>query len=157
MQTIPTLSFGTALKQAVNRVADWHGRSRRSEFWYAVLTVTIVLVIASAIDTYLYSACAFVLGLALLPIQFRRLHDIGRSGWWIGGGYIAQAICTIGIFVYFVCNLKSGTSLLIGLGAWLVIYLIASAVYSVVLLYFYCCDGKPEDNKYGKSPKYVEE
>lgn len=157
MQTIPTLSMGAALKQAANKVLDWHGRSRRSEYWYTVLAVTIVLIVTYLVNQILYSACAFVLGLAMIPISLRRLHDIGRSGWWYGALIIANIVMGIAIIISVLGNAGNGTSLFVSLGIWLVVYMIANTVYYVVLLYFFCCDSKPEDNKYGKSPKYVEE
>ena len=58
------------------------GRASRSEYWWFYLFT--VLVTASA-DTYggtlwNHASLAFFLpGLALLV---RRLHDVGRSGWW---------------------------------------------------------------------------
>ena len=75
--------------------ADFNGRARRSEYWYFVLfnfIISFVIgftfgVIAGILDmpaldnpTYLWSLAVFFPGLA---VSVRRLHDIGRSGWWL--------------------------------------------------------------------------
>ena len=72
--------------------SDFQGRSRRREFWFFVLANFLVSVVFAIIDSAvfhktgggplqgLYSLVALVPGLAL---SFRRLHDIGKSAWWI--------------------------------------------------------------------------
>ena len=64
------------------------GRARRKEFWMFVLFNALVSVVARgaaqaapalAALPVLYSAAACVPQLA---VTVRRLHDIGRSGWW---------------------------------------------------------------------------
>jgi uncharacterized membrane protein YhaH (DUF805 family) len=77
------------------RWLDFRGRSRRSEYWYytlANLIVAILLVVvemilgiggddgASGPLSLIYSLVTIVPGLSL---SFRRLHDIGRSAWWL--------------------------------------------------------------------------
>jgi uncharacterized membrane protein YhaH (DUF805 family) len=69
------------------------GRARRTEFWMFILfnlIIEIVLnIIGRALDTTLP---ATIYGLAvLLPalaVWVRRLHDTGRSGWWLLIGLI---------------------------------------------------------------------
>ena len=75
--------------------AEFNGRARRSEYWYFVLfnlVISFVIgftfgVIAGLLDmpalanlAYLWSLAMFIPGLA---VSVRRLHDIGRSGWWL--------------------------------------------------------------------------
>ena len=75
--------------------ADFTGRARRSEYWYFVLfnfIVSILIglslgVIAGLLNVpalvylaYLWSLAVFIPSLA---VSVRRLHDIGRSGWWL--------------------------------------------------------------------------
>ncbi len=72
--------------------SDFQGRSRRREFWFFVLANLAVSIVLGIIDKVvfgkpgggplqgLYGLIAFVPGLAL---SFRRLHDIGKSAWWI--------------------------------------------------------------------------
>ena len=75
--------------------ADFNGRARRSEYWYFVLfnfIVSILIglslgVIAGLLNVpalvylaHLWSLAVFIPSLA---VSVRRLHDIGRSGWWL--------------------------------------------------------------------------
>ncbi|MDE6624105.1 MAG: DUF805 domain-containing protein [Alistipes sp.] len=68
--------------------ADFKGRARRKEYWMFVLFNFIVSVVISLIGgglgikwlSGLYSLAVFVPSLALTA---RRLHDIGKSGWWM--------------------------------------------------------------------------
>lgn len=88
-QQLPQLSIGEALKAACNKIFQFNGRSRRSEFWWTALVVLIINAITQ--DTI-----SWLMYLLMIPITFRRLHDTGRSGWWWGAGIIATyAICII--------------------------------------------------------------
>ena len=73
--------------------AKFSGRASRTEYWYFVLFNTLisliptVLVIQSGgrldelmVVSYLYSLVAFLPGLA---VGVRRMHDVGKSGWFI--------------------------------------------------------------------------
>lgn len=70
-----------------NQYADFTGRSTRQEYWMFVLVyvgVAIVVgVIAAALKmeilTALFSLATIIPSIA---IATRRLHDIGKSGWW---------------------------------------------------------------------------
>jgi uncharacterized membrane protein YhaH (DUF805 family) len=79
---------------AWKRYADFTGRSRRKEYWYFVLINIIVSLVLGLIDGVLGLGAAEGIGLlgglyslaVLLPsiaVGVRRLHDTGRSGWWL--------------------------------------------------------------------------
>lgn len=67
---------------------NFEGRARRQAYWMFVLFNFIVYIIIgvlgnflnTAAPSYLYSLAVFLPGLAL---GVRRLHDIGKSGWWL--------------------------------------------------------------------------
>ncbi|MFC9245242.1 DUF805 domain-containing protein [Streptomyces sp. NPDC057136] len=68
--------------------AGFSGRARRKEYWMFVLfnlIVALVLVgIGLAIETQI--PCIIYIVAVLVPtlaVLVRRLHDTGRSGWWI--------------------------------------------------------------------------
>ena len=76
------ISFIEAVKLYFVRYADFKGRSRRSEYWWATLFTMIVGGIISAIlpdFAWIWSLVTLVPGLA---ICVRRLHDVGKSGWF---------------------------------------------------------------------------
>ena len=79
----------------LKRYAEFTGRSRRKEYWMFVLLNIAVWVVASIIDGilgmssmfYVYGPVTVLAFLALLipgiAVSIRRLHDTGRSGWWL--------------------------------------------------------------------------
>lgn len=82
------MTFGDAVKSVLSQYANFSGRARRSEYWWFVLFYVIVAVVASIIDTVLSGGILVVLAaLALilpsLAVGVRRLHDTGKSGWFI--------------------------------------------------------------------------
>lgn len=89
---------------AFKKFAQFTGRARRSEYWYFVLfnmlaslaTFGVDMVIGSPILNSIYGLVALVPGLAVFA---RRMHDSGRSAWWL-----LIALTGIGVFVllYFL-------------------------------------------------------
>lgn len=72
----------------------FQGRSRRKEYWMFFLVNTIISLILSILERILHIP-PFLTGLyslaVLLPslaVSVRRLHDTGKSGWWILIGII---------------------------------------------------------------------
>jgi uncharacterized membrane protein YhaH (DUF805 family) len=81
--------------QALKKYADFSGRARRKEYWFFVLFNIIISVVLTVCDVFMgtYSAAAnigiltAIYTLAVLipgiAVSVRRLHDTGRSGWWL--------------------------------------------------------------------------
>ncbi|MFJ3583100.1 DUF805 domain-containing protein [Streptomyces sp. NPDC090127] len=73
----------------LKKYAVFNGRARRQEYWmfmlFNIIALIIVAVIDMAIGTYplLYAVYALAVFLPGLGVTIRRLHDTGRSGWWI--------------------------------------------------------------------------
>lgn len=80
---------------ALRKYATFEGRSRRSEYWYFVLFCLLIVCVLAMLDALLgtYSLAGGVgllsglFSLAMLvptlAVSCRRLHDTGRSGWWL--------------------------------------------------------------------------
>jgi uncharacterized membrane protein YhaH (DUF805 family) len=77
-----------------NKYAVFTGRAQRQEFWYFILFYFLIYFALSVIDqvtgafdeetgTGLFSGL-YMLAMLVpsLAVGARRLHDIGRSGWW---------------------------------------------------------------------------
>lgn len=70
------------------KYALFTGRARRSEYWYFILFNIIVSMGLGMVDAFtrleflsgLYGLVAIVPSLA---VGARRLHDTGKSGWWL--------------------------------------------------------------------------
>ena len=78
----PSVSFFEAIKLYFMNYANFSGRSRRSEYWWASLAIAIIGGIISAIVPELAGVWSLATLIPGLAICIRRLHDIGKSGWW---------------------------------------------------------------------------
>jgi uncharacterized membrane protein YhaH (DUF805 family) len=89
------VSFQDAVTTVLTKkYADFSGRARRSEYWFFALAYVLAMVVTTIIDAIL-GTTPIVEGLAFLGLIIplvgagvRRLHDTGRSGWWILLGLI---------------------------------------------------------------------
>ena len=83
---------------ALKSYGIFSGRSRRAEFWYFILVHVIFMIITIALDFafdltskgeegelpgLITSIYAILTLTPQLAVSIRRLHDTGRSGWWI--------------------------------------------------------------------------
>ena len=79
---------------AFRRVADWSGRSRRSEFWgFFLINLIITASLAVLSQTgagfaIAYLVYALVVLFPGLGVTVRRLHDCGKSGGWVLLGFV---------------------------------------------------------------------
>lgn len=72
----------------LKKYAVFSGRARRKEYWMFFLFNIIFSFVLSMIDSLLgFNFIEQVYGLAViipsLAVGVRRLHDIGRTGWWV--------------------------------------------------------------------------
>ncbi|MGN6332718.1 MAG: DUF805 domain-containing protein [Motilibacteraceae bacterium] len=102
------VGFGGAVALAFRRIVDYRGRSSRREYWWFQLAallvgllvgIPMVMTTPAADDPYGPSSgtsdilgalfgVLYLLYLAVeLPLTIRRLHDIGRRGWWLLLGF----------------------------------------------------------------------
>lgn len=83
--------FPEAISRAFSNYVNFSGRAARSEYWWWVLFVMLVNLLTGFIDNELIGGQAAIFSLVallvlLLPglaVTVRRLHDIGRTGWWL--------------------------------------------------------------------------
>jgi uncharacterized membrane protein YhaH (DUF805 family) len=73
----------------LQRYTQFVGRASRAEFWWFALASFIISAVLSILGraTVVFSVLGFIYSLAVLvpsiAVGIRRLHDTGRSGWWI--------------------------------------------------------------------------
>ena len=91
------MSFQDAVRVCLQRkYVDFTGRARRSEYWFFFLFTVLAGIVGSILDGLFglrggpYGGTGPIQGLIqlalLLPglaVGARRLHDTGRSGWWL--------------------------------------------------------------------------
>lgn len=107
------VSFSQAVRMAFDSYCRFQGRSSRSEYWWWVLFVAILSLCIGIIEGILgFSMTAVrttsgILSLVLLlpglGLSVRRLHDIGKSGWWILLGFI-PVVGAIILITWFARN-----------------------------------------------------
>jgi uncharacterized membrane protein YhaH (DUF805 family) len=102
--------------KVLRQYADFEGRARRTEYWMFVLFSVIAQIIFMVLDNLL--GLAFVSGssgwltvlyvlavfLPSLGVSVRRLHDTGRSGWWV----LIALVPLVGAIVLIVFTATEG-------------------------------------------------
>lgn len=150
----------------IKKYVTFEGRARRKEYWMFMLFNVIFLIVAMILDYLLFGASpvkptkprfltslyGLFIFLPQLAVVVRRLHDIGRSGWWLVGYYGVAIVCTIGMVIGSVLLIggKSSGMILTGVGF---VVLMAVAIWMLVWM---CLNSQPGENQYGPNPKEEE-
>jgi uncharacterized membrane protein YhaH (DUF805 family) len=82
------MNFSQAVATCLRKYVDFSGRAARPEFWWFFLFQIIVLVVTGLMSDILNLIAALGLLLPGLSVGARRLHDIGKSGWFLLLGFI---------------------------------------------------------------------
>ncbi|EDP59550.1 DUF805 domain-containing protein [Vibrio sp. AND4] len=93
----------------LKKYALFSGRARRKEYWMFFLFNLIFSLVLGAIDGLLGTVfIGTIYGLAVLipgiAVSVRRLHDIGRTGWWV----LISFIPLIGLIVLIIFAATEG-------------------------------------------------
>ena len=118
------MGFGEAVKSFWSRYSLFKGRSRRSEYWWIQLFLVLTNLAVAAIDLalmngdvdrFIANGGGGVVGLIwilvtivpALAVLVRRLHDTGKSGWWVLIGFV-PLIGGIVLLVFTVLDSDAG-------------------------------------------------
>ncbi|MEU9173730.1 DUF805 domain-containing protein [Streptomyces sp. NPDC048420] len=98
--------------EVLKKYAVFSGRARRKEYWMYMLFVVIIYAVLLGIGIAAKVAwlpIIFYVGILLpsLGVTIRRLHDTGRSGWWILFGLV-PLVGGITLFVFSVLDSEPG-------------------------------------------------
>jgi uncharacterized membrane protein YhaH (DUF805 family) len=174
MQNLSPIAW--ALRPLKN-YAKFSGRASRAEFWWFFLFTMIAYVVllfaaggagaglasmnpGTALATGTFGGFMAVVGLfwlalfiPMLAVQIRRLHDINRTGWWLGAFWLLY-IVYIGLTFGLVASVGANPGAPPSMGGFAVLGVIAIVffVYSIVLLVFFCLPGTKGANRYGDDP-----
>ena len=110
------MGFGDAIRTCFHKYTDFRGRAGRGEYWWFWLLTFLVGAIPGWFNFGSEHAFGSVLGwlswlvsLALiipgLAVAVRRLHDIGKSGWWL----LVVLIPIVGPIWYIILLATRGT------------------------------------------------
>lgn len=162
----------------LKKYADFSGRAPRAEYWWYVLFMAIVMIVAMIIEgiiglspvILLYGPIlllVFVLTfIPSLSVLIRRLHDNNRSGWWAGAFWAVNAAylwSMRGMFSAFAAidpndpnpdpeALNAIAAQSAGSFAGGMILGLVQFVLAITLLVFLCSAGTDGENKYGPDP-----
>jgi uncharacterized membrane protein YhaH (DUF805 family) len=104
---------------ALKKYATFSGRARRREYWFFVLFYVIILVVLGFVEGLIglrsgkdgvgVLSAGFALAMLIpsLAVAVRRLHDIGRTGWWVLIGLV-PLIGPIVLLVFAVLDSQPG-------------------------------------------------
>ncbi|HEX2020805.1 MAG TPA: DUF805 domain-containing protein [Aurantimonas sp.] len=116
------MSFTGAVQSALNQYATFRGRASRAEFWWFFLFAFLGNVVLGIVDGLivgpilgfspfsgegaqplgsLFSLAIFVPSLA---VGARRMHDTGRSGWWL----LVNLVPVVGWLIYLYFAIQPG-------------------------------------------------
>ena len=172
----PILEPVQAVKICLKKFFDFTGRARRSEYWWFVLFVMIVSMVFNFIGAVfpMVNILGLIVGLLLSIAQLaaltRRLHDTGRSGWWVLV-YGLFMLVTYGALVAILAPVagelmaEGDQMALVELmanafmdspiaAAVMICGALATAFMAIITLIFAVKDSQWTENKYGPSPKY---
>lgn len=177
------MGFLTAIRTCLGKYVTFSGRASRSEYWWFFLFAILCILVAGMIDVMLFGQVSVTqsdgaatvttygtqpvqslvgLGLFLpqLAAAFRRLHDSGRSGWYVllptllALGALAVLIFGIGAASLFhggaMDRLLTGATLLILLPTLLVLL-----ISPLLVLWWLTRPSQPGANQYGPNPHEV--
>ncbi len=162
---------------AFKQYLTFDGRARRKEFWMFTLFYCIFQIVAGTLDYMLglsHSStiseigslglisilCELVLLLPSIAVTFRRLHDVGKSGFVLLRFAIAYKVA-LALFDYFVYEAPSPRKSIadageVALGSFrtvaLGLLIVGIVVWFIVIL---SKKGDHGDNKYGADPKAI--
>jgi uncharacterized membrane protein YhaH (DUF805 family) len=101
----------------LKKYAVFSGRAQRAEYWYFVLFYLIIMMVLAFIDAMtgtfseesgiglLSGVFSLATLIPTLAVSVRRLHDTGRSGWWL----LLSLIPLIGAIVLLVFFVQDST------------------------------------------------
>ena len=133
--------------EVLKKYAVFSGRARRKEYWmfwlfnwiigFVLYFIENIAGIAPESGRVLMILYTLAVLLPTLAVAVRRLHDTGRSGWWL---LIMLAVAVRRLH-------DPGRS-----GWWLLTSFVA-IIGGIVLLVFLVQDSQPAENQYGPNPK----
>ncbi len=167
----PMMSLPEAIAQCLRKYVGFSGRATRAEHWWWDLAITAISVVLGLLVSLLPVVALILVGpvllfalaifLPTLAVTVRRLHDIGKSGWWILAwiiiGSMSGIIMVVGAVLAFGLELLGallGDSRLTAIGyVVLVVGLIPYAGTWLWIIVWLARQGDAGANRYGPDPR----
>ena len=98
------MTFGESIAICLKNYATFERRAGRAEYWWFFLFSLLMQMGASLFGRPAAGLVTLVLFLPGLAAGARRLHDIGKSGWWL----LVGAVPVIGAFILLYWFVQPG-------------------------------------------------
>jgi uncharacterized membrane protein YhaH (DUF805 family) len=104
------MGFTQAVGSCLRGYVRFSGRAARSEFWWFALFDLLCSLVAGFLDALVYTnifglLVDVLLVLPGLAVSVRRLHDDGRTGWWV----LLSIVPVIGWIILLIWYVRRGT------------------------------------------------
>ena len=144
------MTLTESIKTCFQKYGDFEGRARRSEFWWFFLFCTASSLVLGLIPLL---GQIYILALLMpsLAVSVRRLHDTGRSAWWLA---IVILGLVLSLVMLFVIGFASAFGADVEIYAWIMAFM-AFAIFMgcpILLLVFWALPGTVGPNRYGPDP-----
>ena len=111
-----SVGFGDAVKSGFRNYVVFRGRARRSEYWFWALFLVLADAVLVGLVSTGVSALAVIGGVAFvavlpptLAVAIRRLHDTGKSGWFMLL-YFVPLVGPLILLIWFCMDSASGVN-----------------------------------------------
>ena len=157
----PSRGFLEAISVCLRRYFTFSGRASRSEYWFFILFTVLLAFFTSFLDAALFGVAmsediagplntlaSLGVFVPTLAVGWRRLHDTGRSGWWIGGFILAVPAA---LFLMMSTAASAAFSpAALGNAVFLMgAMMVGFVIYCIVMLVFLVQRGDPGPNRFG--------
>ena len=100
--------------EVLKKYAEFTGRARRTEYWMFFLFNLIIAAVLLGVEMAVFGGPGVLYGIYMLAILLpalgvtvRRLHDTGRTGWWVLV-WLIPIVGPIVILVFMVLDSQPG-------------------------------------------------
>ncbi len=163
---LPMVDFGNGIAFGFQNYFKFSGRATRAEYWWFAL-FTQLLQLAGMIPVLGWAVAILGFLATIIPsfsLSVRRLHDIGKSGWWMLVWLMIIVIYVILIIGFVISAINSEGPGISEEESFLIImpWLVGFGVFSLVTLgviiwwvVWFVQKGDKGPNKYGPDPRQV--
>lgn len=100
------MTFVESVKTCFGKYAEFKGRASRAEYWWFILFLVLASGVGAALGERMQAAAMLVSFLPAISVTVRRLHDLGKSGWW----YWLGLIPLVGAIILLVWFCRKGAA-----------------------------------------------
>ena len=153
------MSLTESIKMCFSKYAVFSGRAQRSEFWWFFLFSAVSSAIAGIVPV-IGQIYPLVLLIPSLAVSARRLHDIGRSAWWLLlhlVSFLALAAGLVALVVIaFAYESSNAEDVVVIVSVIVIVSFLIALGCLIVLLVFFALPGAVGTNRYGPDPLHPE-